>query len=205
MKFKAELLYKPSNFQMDDCLIEKVVELSAEEFSALVITPMDDHPVVIRNRGCMFSENGVMHCLLALGQDSNDGMLIESEGYSYPRYAAYIPGMRDIVNAEMDRAAEFIVRQGTEHTESGDWCIYFEELEKHLGLIIGEGDGLDSMLRVALKRRPEVAAVDMHDGCIEMTYRPEFCQGLSKEEPTQPSEACGAFVDAGLTRGPTMG
>ena len=27
---------------------------------------------------------------------------------------------------------------------------------------------MDSMLRAALKQRPEVAAVDMHDGCIEV-------------------------------------
>lgn len=26
MKFKANFLYKPSNFQMDDCQIERVVE-----------------------------------------------------------------------------------------------------------------------------------------------------------------------------------
>ncbi len=55
-----------------------------------------------------------------------------------------------------------------------------------LDLTVREGNGLDSMLWAALKRRPEVAAVDMHDGCIEMEYRPEYCQ-----QPDHGSEPSG--------------
>ncbi len=179
MKMKADFKYKPDNFQMDDCQIEKVVELSPEEFSALTVTPLRDQPCVAANKGCMFSKDGVLHCLLALGQGGNDGVLIESEGYNFPRYAAYVPGMRDIVNAEMDRAADFIIRQGAARSMSKSRCAYFEELEAHLGLTIREGSGLDSMLRAALKRRPEVASVDMHDGCIEVECRPEYCRRLN--------------------------
>ena len=47
---------------------------------------------------------------------------------------------------------------------------------------IHEGNGLDSMLRAALKDRPEVAAVDMHDGCIEMEYHPEYCRQLNEDK-----------------------
>ncbi len=180
MKYKAIFQYKPINFQMDDCRIEKVVDLPAGEFAALTVTPLRDHPAVAANRSCMFSENDVMHCLLALGQGSNDGVLIESEGYNFPRYAAYVPGMRDIVNAEMDRAADYIIQHGISRTDSGSWCVYFEELEEHLGLNVQTGNGLDSMLRAALKQRPEVAAVDMHDGCIEMEYRQEYCRQLNR-------------------------
>ena len=164
MKFKANFTEKPANFQMDDCRIEKVVELSHEDFCRLKITPLVEQPFIRENKGCMFHRNGIIHCLLALGQGSNDGILVDAEKYDYARLAAYIPGMRDIVNAEMDRAADFIIRWGTENTASGGWCVYFEDLEEHLDLTVREGSGLDSMLRAALKQRPEVAAVDMHDG-----------------------------------------
>ncbi len=186
MKIKANLLYKPGNFQMDDCQIEKVVELTHEEFCKLKTTPLADQPFIAENKGCMFSKDGVAHCLLALDQGGNDGVLIESEGYNFPRYAAYVPGMRDIINAEMDRAADFIVRQGTEKSMTKSWRANFKELEEHLGLTVREGSGLDSMLRAALKRRPEVAAVDMHDGCIEMEYRPEYCQRLNRGQEDEP-------------------
>ena len=182
MKFKTNFQYKASNFQMEDCRIEKVVELSHEDFCRLKITPLDDQPFIMENKDCMFKKDGIMHCLLALEQGGNDGVLIDAEGYNYPRYASYVPGMRDIVNAQMDRAADFIIRWGTENTPSGSWCVYFEDLEEHLDLTVREGSGLDSMLRSALKQRPEVAAVDMHDGCIEMEYHPEYCQRLKENK-----------------------
>jgi hypothetical protein len=182
MKFKANFVEKPGNFQMDDCQIEKVVELSHDDFCRLKIIPLADHPFIRENLDCMFSRNGVIHCLLALGQDSNDGVLIDAEQYNYPRLASYIPGMRDIVNAQMDRAADFIIRWGTESTTSGSWCVYFDDLEEHLGLTVREGNGMDSMIRAALKQRPEVSAVDMHDGCIEMEYHPEYCRQLKENK-----------------------
>ena len=204
MKFKANFVEKPGNFQMDDCRIEKVVELSHEDFCRLKITPLADQPFLAENRGCMFHTDGVIHCLLALGQGSDDGVLIDAEGYNYPRLAAYVPGMRDIVNAQMDCAADFIIRWGTENTTSGSWCIYFEDLEKHLDLTVREGNGMDSMLRTALKQRPEISAVDMHDGCIEMEYHPEYCRqlnGVSKNEALGPrlKEILPVLAGGGLT------
>ena len=195
MKIKANLLCKPGNFQMDDCQIEKVVELSHAEFSKLRIMPLEDQPFIAENRSCMYSEDGIQRCLLALGQGSNDGVLIESEGYSYARYAAYIPGMRDIVKAEMNRTAEFIVQQGTEKSPNASWCVRFDELGE---LNIQEGNGLDSMLRAALKDRPEVAAVDMHDGCIEMEYKPEYCRQLNEDKGLRVKELLPLLKGNGL-------
>ncbi len=204
MKFKANFVEKPANFQMDDCQIEKVVELSHEDFCRLKITPLANQPFLAEHKKYMFSRDGVIHCLLALGQGSNDGILVDAEQYDCARLAAYIPGMRDIVNAKMDRAADFIIRWGTENTASGSWCVYFEDLEEHLDLTVREGSGFDSMLRAALKRCPEVAAVDMHDGCIEMEYHPEYCRqlnGVSKNKALGPrlKEILPVLAGGGLT------
>ena len=190
MKFKANFVEKPANFQMDDCQIEKVVELSREDFGRLKITPLANQPFLAEHRDCMFHRDGVIHCLLALDQGSNDGVLVDAEQYNCARLAAYIPGMRDIVNAQMDRAADFIIQRGTENTASGSWCVYFDDLEEHLDLTVREGSGFDSMLRAALKRRPEVSAVDMHDGCIEMEYHPEYCRRLNSTLETKAPELC---------------
>ena len=79
MKFKANFTEKPVNFQMDDCRIEKVVELSHEDFCRLKIIPLADQPFIRENKGCMFHRDGIIHCLLALGQGSNDGILVDAE------------------------------------------------------------------------------------------------------------------------------
>lgn len=114
--------------------------------------------------------------LLALGQGSNDGVLVDAEKYDYARLAAYVPGMRDIVNAEVERAAEFVIREGAEGRR-----VSFDGLKEHMELTVRESSGLDAMLRTALERCPEVAAVDMHDGCIKLEYHPEYCRQLQED------------------------
>jgi len=37
-------------------------------------------------------KNGVRHCILVKVSGENDGILVESEGYEYARYAAYLKG-----------------------------------------------------------------------------------------------------------------
>lgn len=179
MRFKANFQYKPSSFQLDDCQVEKIVELSHEDFCRLKIAPLEDQPFIAENTDCMFSEDGVLHCLLALDKEGSDGVLIESEGYNYPRYAAYVPGMREIVNAQMERAVDFIIQEGTERTSSGNWKISFERLEDRLGLTIHEDSGLDTLLVDAMYRREEVMEAEIYEGCIDATYYTGFCCSLN--------------------------
>lgn len=201
MKFKANLLYKPGNFQMEDCKIEKVVELSHDDFCKLKITPGASQPFIMENKDCMYVKDGYIHCLLALGNGERDGVLIHAQGYHYPRYAAYIPGMRDIVNAEMERAADFIIQRCTENTGAGSWQAHFnnrpacgscrvplEELEEQLGLTIREGNGLDAMLLDVLRRRPEVSTAGLSDGCVSADYAlsPSRSAAVPKKKPSAP-------------------
>ena len=66
MKIKANLLNKPVNFQMDDCQIEKVVELPRDQFSALVITPLTNQPFIAENKRWMFADNSASRQWTAL-------------------------------------------------------------------------------------------------------------------------------------------
>ena len=200
MKFNAHFVEKPCNFQMDDCQIEKVVELSHEDFCRLKTTPLTDQPFITENKDCMFHRDGVIHCLLALDQGGSDGILVDAEGYDYARLAAYVPGMRAIVNAELDRAADLIVRQCIENTREGNWCasfngrpghahgyLPFDELEETFGLVIREGNGLDSMLTDILHRYPEVTSVELNDGIVETVCDLSFLkqQSMRKTTPAQ--------------------
>ena len=183
MKIKANLWNKPVNFQMDDCQIEKVVELPRDQFSELVITPLTNQPFIAENKRWMFVDDSAVHCLLALGQGSGDGVLIYSAGYDYPRLAAYLPGIRDILNARLGRAADFIVQQGTEATENGSWSVSFEELEKRTGITLRRGNGLDGMLLEALTRRREVTSAALTDTGIDIAYHLHFCPRIPGQKP----------------------
>jgi hypothetical protein len=101
LKFKATLEHKPSEFNLHNCLADKVVELSASEFDDLVKRPLVDRAWIAENREIMYHGEDGYHCLLALGEGCSDGILIEAEGYNYPRKAAYVPGARAAVGQGM--------------------------------------------------------------------------------------------------------
>jgi hypothetical protein len=101
IKFKATLEHKPSEFNLQDCLADKVVELSASEFDDLVKRPLVDRAWIAENREIMYHGEDGYHCLLALGEGYSDGVLIEAEGYNYPRKAAYVPGARAAAEQSM--------------------------------------------------------------------------------------------------------
>lgn len=183
MKINAYFMYRLTNTPADDCRIEKAIELSPEDFHELQIGPMQEMPCIVENKGCMFDKDGVKHCLLALEQGGLDGILIQSTGPDYPCYAAYISGMRDIINAELSRAVDFIVREGTKHTTSGNWIVGFDEMEEKLGLVIRQGNGLYEMLLDKMTRRPEVLDVLMTPGEIDTVYCSDFCPDLEEDEP----------------------
>lgn len=176
MKINAYFMYRLTNTPADDCRIEKAMELSPEDFHDLQIGPMQELPCIVENKGCMFDMDGVKHCLLALEQGGLDGILIQSTGPDYPCYAAYISGMRDILNAELSRVADFIVREGTKHTTSGNWIIGFDELEEQLGLVILQGNGLYEMLLDNLSRRTEVSGASLRAGRIDVAFHPGCCE-----------------------------
>lgn len=55
------------------------------------------------NKSLMRCEEGVEHCVLFLGEGSQDGVLVNSEGYDWARYAAFIPGARMIANSHLEQ------------------------------------------------------------------------------------------------------
>ena len=158
MKIKTNFSYALNYFGEADCRIEKLVEASPEDFKELQIS-LQDNPLLLKHKDCMYEQDGVCHCLLVLEQEGYDGILVESKGPGYPFYGAYITGMWDVLNGELSRAADFIVRQCMENSQEGSWQIQFNdppgrahgyvpfnELSERFGLTIRPGNGLDAML-----------------------------------------------------------
>jgi len=72
-------------------IIEYQIQVSKEEFEALINNPLEDKKYIEENIKTMyFDGDGVWHCLLVTCEGYSYGVLIESEGYNYARYAALI-------------------------------------------------------------------------------------------------------------------
>lgn len=186
MIVQAFLERKPGGYPPPRCQVEKIVELPGETFDAFLSAPLKDWAFLEENQEAMYSEKGVTHCLLVLGRDRNDGLLVDAEGYSYARYASYLFGARDIVRSEIQQAVERIVREGIENTSEGSWCFYYSELYEQTGLVVTPDNGLGEMLLEALQLRPEVADVEMTDECFDAVYYLDYCKNLSAQPEERP-------------------
>ena len=97
---RADLIRKPDTLKPTCCTIEKTIEVSAEEYDSLIAAPCKDRSFITENKEHMWMDNEGNHCLLVLGENREDGVLIEAEGYDWVRYGALIPHARDIIAAQ---------------------------------------------------------------------------------------------------------
>lgn len=177
MNLKIPLQRKPSDFQLSDCLIEKVITLSQAEFDTLVRRPMDSNSHIAEHSAAMFQDEKGMHCLLVFGEDSPDGLVIEAEGYDYARYAAYLPGARTLVEKEVEQAVGYVLDDAMDCSPKGSGSVTISEMEFKLGVNMREGSGFNEMLLDALRARQEVAEVAFNGIAIRTAIKPEFIHG----------------------------
>ena len=70
--------------------IEETVELEPAEYKAFSENLLDDYEFIVQRKASMWIDGDeVLHCLLVKAKGAKEGILVESEGYDYARYAAY--------------------------------------------------------------------------------------------------------------------
>lgn len=95
------LLRKESEFRTKSCLVEKAIAVSHGEFEYLKSHPLRENDLIAEHSEMMFCDcDGVYHCLLIYDEEQGDGLIIESEGFSYARYAQYISKARELVERQ---------------------------------------------------------------------------------------------------------
>ena len=80
--------------------VVKVIQLTGNEFERFMFHLLDDMPFIANNTGLTGKDQdtGEIRCLLVVRKGGRNGILVNSEGYNYARYAAYV---RDISCLEL--------------------------------------------------------------------------------------------------------
>lgn len=122
------------------CVIDKVIELSKEDYIQFSNHLLDEQDFIKENSGCMYEEtNGKNHCILVLGEDMDDGILVQAEGCSYARYIALLPNARMLWNMEQHPALktlyenamqvyEHYTKQALSNHQDGHYRMYLPEV-----------------------------------------------------------------------------
>lgn len=103
LMISAALLRKESEFRTKSCVVEKAIAVSYAEFDDLKRHPLRDNMLIAENADLMYCDrDNNYHCLLIYDKEQGDGLLIESEGTSYARYAQYIPKAKELVEGHQN-------------------------------------------------------------------------------------------------------
>jgi hypothetical protein len=93
---KANLVNKANNIKQlrnrnDEIKVEKVIVLDVDLFERFENNLLEDYDFIKDNVDLMYQDrDDVWHCLFITYSGSDYGILVESEGYYYARYSAYM-------------------------------------------------------------------------------------------------------------------
>lgn len=103
MIINANLIRKESEFRTKSCVVEKAIAVSHAEFDNLKRYPLRDNKLIAENVDLMYCDrDDNYHCLLIYDEEQGDGLMIESEGTLYARYAQYIPRAKELVKGHQN-------------------------------------------------------------------------------------------------------
>lgn len=103
LMINTALLRKESELRTKSCVVEKAIAVSHGEFEYLKSHPLRDNDLIAENAEMMYCDcDDIYHCLLIYDRENGDGLLIESEGFSYARYAQYIPKAKELVESHQN-------------------------------------------------------------------------------------------------------
>ena len=169
-------------FHLWDFVIEKTIRIPEKEFASMLGNPMEDKDFIAENKDLMYQDfNGIYHCLLVMGEGRTDGILVESDGYDYARYASYVPEAAAFsypslheMNRKLADAGDFIVSKGFWNTAEEIVHLKFEELEGQIGIPISGNPFLRDLLGKMLEERPEVSVMGMDAEGLTVKFHSEF-------------------------------
>ena len=194
MQARAIFRRKEVCFEPSECEIEKVIHLSDSEFARFQQTLLDNYDFLREHADLMRVEGSVTHCLLVVGESFEDGILVNSEGSDYARYAAYFPNAKSYLltqgqtqQAEQAKAPVEAASPSAVGGVSAALLAYGEKMKKILDHVIDQAlddhdqsayiislpqvketfnnDIIDDELFTAmLRERPEIVDMDVCDG-----------------------------------------
>ncbi len=190
----TNLLRKESEFRTKSCVVEKAIAVSHAEFENLKRHPLQDNNLIAGNTDLMYCDSDdIYHCLLIYDEEQGDGLLIESEGCSYLRYAQYIPKARDLVERHQDSEIQLTNGERKLHellNETAERIAMFAKLsysefslDDVLQDIGCDFDEVKKMLVEAaaeiLNERKNIKSVKIHD--LDVPFQPDISVEIKEE------------------------
>lgn len=171
--------------------IVHTVELPPGEFRKFKEDLLQAQPFIMEHANDLYVDNsGLTHGMLVLCAGIDDGILVNSEGFAYARYAAYLSGARtlSLMNrypslhdfcVGMESLVEKYVQQALAGQEDGSFTLSYSDLDAEVERRVHDEDmvNFDRQLFLnMLSERPEFDEVETTQNELYLTIAPEFVQ-----------------------------
>ncbi len=173
-------LRRQSEIVEEHCIVADIIELPESEYASLYQNLLKERGYLAERANMEFFIDGQRCCVLVLGEGQEDGILVDPQGTSTPYMSTFVSNARTIVNNHIRQLADYVVSEGTEHTEDGRWANSYDELYYHFKASITDTNGNGKLLREELLRRDEVNELIMTEDCIEINYHLAYCQNCGE-------------------------
>ena len=163
---------KPDRIVTDEVQVEKVIRLSDLMYRHFLAKPCKSYPFLAEQLDKMYVDQaGMRHAVLVMGAEDSGGVLVESEGSSYARYAAYVPYAVMLAYPSLAEFAEILsevidtlieATQGENPEEDRRICL--ECFQQKCGIQLAENPYLEELLQKMLMEREETQEARFENG-----------------------------------------
>lgn len=172
------LTHKADGFSPIECVVERIVTIPQRYFDEMLEHPLQDSPYIAENKQYMWNDGDTAHCVLFLSYDTDDGILVQCEGYDYARRSQFIPDAKNLVFASgftepENRIHESLMKMAEEaarFSHQGKTGINFKELADKMGLDFEEE--LGRALAELLRNREDIAMAEYMPLCVD--FQPDL-------------------------------
>lgn len=186
LETNAIFFRKVVEMETQPCVIEAIEVMSQNDYEIFSNSLLKDRLFIADKKDAMFMDSlGRMHCILALNEESGDGILIDSSGYDYGRYVAFMPNIKSYIKDQIALVADQIIKAAAENTSNGSWNVDFKEISERYELTVKENNGIGSMLLLELESREEMAKITLGEGGFDITLYLDYCKNISQSDMEQ--------------------
>ena len=146
------------------CEVDCVVEIPYDDFIRFRDNPLKDYDFIKTHLDELEQKDySTASCMLVIGNNQSDGILVDPQGYSYARYTAYIPNARTLLQQEQSPAlsqfcnrmhdlVDKILDNAKTHHADGRYTV----ARDHAEALFGSKDLPWELVRDMLMERPEI-------------------------------------------------
>lgn len=186
LKTNAIFHRKVTELETQSCVIEAIQLMNHKEYGEFSKRLLSDQSFIADKKELMYTDpSGQTHGLLALNEESGDGILIDSSGYDYARYVSFMPNIKAYIDQQISLVADQIFEEAAENTSNGSWIVYFEEIAEEHGLNVTANNGIGTLILNELQSREGMAEISLEEDCLDMTLYLDYCKNINPSELEQ--------------------